>query len=145
LSRTADINWDLQPVGIWSSLESTVAVICASAPVLKPLVSKVLPRFFSTLQLQEAYSLPDRSQRQSGIDFRGQVLSSDPGPIKYDREEKMEVSTAAVHENRNERLGTPNSRTRTAGRIGRENSHNMYTIEEYEDSLGEGLELKNGL
>jgi len=87
LSRTADISWYILPVGIWSSLESTVAVICASTPVLKPLVSKVLPRFLSTLQSDEAYSLPDRSQRQSGIDFRGQVLSSDPGPIKYDRGE----------------------------------------------------------
>jgi len=57
----------------------------------------------------------------------------------------MEESMAAVHESGNERLETPSSRSRTAGRIWRENSHNMYIIEEYEDSLGKDLELKNGL
>jgi len=95
------------------------------------------------LPSREADSLSDRSQRQSGIDFRGQELAAAPGPIVYDREEKMEVSMADLHESRNERLGPPSSRPRTAGRIGRENAHNMYTVEGYEDSLGEDLELKN--
>lgn len=68
LATTIDISWVLQPVGIWTNLEATVAVICASLPALRPLIAKAFPGFFSTLSNQ-SYNLPSRDHGNSRADF----------------------------------------------------------------------------
>ncbi|KAK6540232.1 hypothetical protein TWF694_009048 [Orbilia ellipsospora] len=50
--QKATISWDQSwwciELWIWTSLETHVAIICASFPSLKPLVIKIFPRFAST-------------------------------------------------------------------------------------------------
>lgn len=54
-----DPSWDSYDVSIWTSTEIYVAVICASAPGIKPFVSKVLPKLLGT-------SLLSRTRRTGG-------------------------------------------------------------------------------
>lgn len=43
-----DPPWDMYDISIWTSTEIYVALICAAAPGIKPLVSKLLPRLLGT-------------------------------------------------------------------------------------------------
>jgi hypothetical protein len=76
LSQTTDMSWELQPLTIWSSLESTIAIICASLPALRPLVSKAFPKFFSTLS-NHSYDLPSLEHQNTRTEFSGNRSSSD--------------------------------------------------------------------
>ncbi|TID25383.1 gb [Venturia nashicola] len=68
LATTTDISWALQPVGIWTNLESTVAVICASLPALRPLIARAFPGFFTAIS-KNPYKLPSRDHGKSGGEF----------------------------------------------------------------------------
>ncbi|PVH95712.1 hypothetical protein DM02DRAFT_659872 [Periconia macrospinosa] len=43
-----DPSWDMYDLSIWSAMEIYVSLICASAPGMKPLVTKVLPKFLGS-------------------------------------------------------------------------------------------------
>ncbi|KAJ4298915.1 hypothetical protein N0V90_004158 [Kalmusia sp. IMI 367209] len=43
-----DPSWDMYDVSIWTSTEIYVALICAAAPGVKPLVNKLLPKLLGT-------------------------------------------------------------------------------------------------
>ncbi|KAK7185636.1 hypothetical protein PSPO01_08322 [Paraphaeosphaeria sporulosa] len=43
-----DPPWDMYDVSIWTSTEIYVTLICAAAPGIKPLISKVLPKLLGT-------------------------------------------------------------------------------------------------
>ncbi|GKU23121.1 unnamed protein product [Fusarium langsethiae] len=47
-ASTEDPNWDNVDAAIWSFLEITIAITAACLPTLRPLVSKLLPRMFSS-------------------------------------------------------------------------------------------------
>ncbi|KAF2439603.1 hypothetical protein P171DRAFT_126254 [Karstenula rhodostoma CBS 690.94] len=46
--KKLDPPWDMYDVSIWSSTEIYVALMCAAAPGIKPLVSKLLPKLLGT-------------------------------------------------------------------------------------------------
>ncbi|KAL1610123.1 hypothetical protein SLS60_001788 [Paraconiothyrium brasiliense] len=54
-----DPPWDMYDVSIWTSTEIYVALICAAAPGIKPLVSRLLPKLLGT-------SLRSRSKTTGG-------------------------------------------------------------------------------
>lgn len=43
-----DASWDMYDISIWTSTEVYVSLICAAAPGVKPLVSKILPKLLGT-------------------------------------------------------------------------------------------------
>lgn len=47
-SGTFDPPWDTYDVSIWTSTEIYVSLICAAAPGVKPLVSKIMPKLLGT-------------------------------------------------------------------------------------------------
>ncbi|EKJ72764.1 hypothetical protein NXS19_012867 [Fusarium pseudograminearum] len=47
-ASTEDPNWDNVDAAIWSFLEITIAITAACLPTLRPLVSRLLPRMFSS-------------------------------------------------------------------------------------------------
>ncbi|KAF2676927.1 hypothetical protein K458DRAFT_320882, partial [Lentithecium fluviatile CBS 122367] len=47
-TQIADPSWDTYDVTIWTSTEVYVSLICAAAPGVKPLISKLLPRLLGT-------------------------------------------------------------------------------------------------
>ncbi|KAH7048356.1 hypothetical protein B0J12DRAFT_700229 [Macrophomina phaseolina] len=46
--RYGDVTWHWTPVAIWTQVELTFAITCASVPVLKPFLSRHFPSFFSS-------------------------------------------------------------------------------------------------
>ncbi|KAJ5042794.1 uncharacterized protein L3040_004187 [Drepanopeziza brunnea f. sp. 'multigermtubi'] len=48
ISASTDTTLDGVNAGIWSGIEINVAIACASLPSIKPLISRVAPRLFST-------------------------------------------------------------------------------------------------
>ena len=46
ISNSADPSYDNPPAATWSSVESNVGIICACLPLLRPLITKWLPRAF---------------------------------------------------------------------------------------------------
>lgn len=44
-----DKTWYGAPTAYWSAIEANLAIVCASAPALKPLVVKILPAFSSQM------------------------------------------------------------------------------------------------
>lgn len=56
---TFDPPWDMYDVSIWTSTEIYVSLICAAAPGMKPLVSKIVPKLLGT-------SLRSRTTGQEG-------------------------------------------------------------------------------
>ncbi|KAE9988728.1 hypothetical protein EG327_003249 [Venturia inaequalis] len=68
LATTTDISWALQPVGIWTNLESTIAVICASLPALRPLIARAFPGFFTALP-KHSHTLPSRDHQNSTAEY----------------------------------------------------------------------------
>jgi hypothetical protein len=137
LSRTGDISWYIQPVGIWSSLESTVAIICASAPVLKPLLAVLFPRFFSTPQSDQTCSLRERPQGQMGANFREQEFGSDGELMVDEGEEKIGVDV--------EYGKSDMRRPRTTVSIGGKSSSNMSVLENYGGSSHEDLNRRTSV
>lgn len=46
ISNSVDASYDNPPAATWSSVESNVGIICACLPLLRPLITKWLPRAF---------------------------------------------------------------------------------------------------
>jgi hypothetical protein len=73
-TNTFDPPWDMYDVSIWTSTEIYVALICAAAPGVKPLVSKILPKLLGTTlrsrsrttgQQGNTYELSNKIKRSS--------------------------------------------------------------------------------
>jgi hypothetical protein len=61
-----DATWDMYDISIWTSTEIYVSLICASAPGIKPLVTKVLPKLLGS-------SISSRSQTGFTVDPPGSI------------------------------------------------------------------------
>jgi hypothetical protein len=71
-----DPSWDQYDVSIWSSVEIYVSLICASAPGIKPLIAKILPRLLGSsyssrnrktgVPTGNAYELNSKMKRTTG-------------------------------------------------------------------------------
>ncbi|OGM45087.1 hypothetical protein ABOM_006658 [Aspergillus bombycis] len=48
ISQSTDPTYDNPPAAMWSAIECNVAIICACLPVMRPLISRLIPRIFST-------------------------------------------------------------------------------------------------
>ncbi|KAF2466018.1 uncharacterized protein BDR25DRAFT_238612 [Lindgomyces ingoldianus] len=46
--NTTDPMWDNAPTAYWSVVELNCGILCACLPTLRPLISKIVPRFLST-------------------------------------------------------------------------------------------------
>ncbi|KAF2658249.1 hypothetical protein K491DRAFT_713641 [Lophiostoma macrostomum CBS 122681] len=78
-----DPSWDSYDVSIWTSVEIYVALICAAAPGIKPLVSKILPKLLGTSYRSRsrttgaptgnAYELNSKMKRTTGSHFHKSV------------------------------------------------------------------------
>jgi hypothetical protein len=61
ISNSSDPTYDNPPAATWSSIETTVGIICASLPALRPLVVRIFPRLLTVTS-----SSQDRYQRSGG-------------------------------------------------------------------------------
>ncbi|PVH68237.1 putative integral membrane protein [Cadophora sp. DSE1049] len=48
VSVSTDITWDNTQAAVWSIIEVTVGIICASMPAMKPVISRLFPRLLSS-------------------------------------------------------------------------------------------------
>jgi hypothetical protein len=55
LTHVDDNTYYSAPAAYWSSIEMNLAIVCASLPALKPLVSKIVPGFSSTRESSGRY------------------------------------------------------------------------------------------
>ncbi|PVI04189.1 hypothetical protein DM02DRAFT_716378 [Periconia macrospinosa] len=53
-----DPTWHSAPAGWWSCIEANLAIVCGSAPALKPLFTRFIPQFASHLTTARAASKP---------------------------------------------------------------------------------------
>lgn len=87
LATTTDVSWELQPIGMWTNLEVSVAIICASLPALRPLITKLFPGYFSSMS-NPSYQLRSCDHQNDRIESsRSKVLSnlnriSNPGRLR---------------------------------------------------------------
>jgi hypothetical protein len=65
-----DSTWDNMDITLWSCIELAVAVICACLPALRPLVSRVLPKIFGSVQ-STSMATGDPSRAPSRPDTKG--------------------------------------------------------------------------
>lgn len=60
ISNSSDQTYDNPPAATWSSVETNVGIICACLPLLRPLLTKYLPRAFPSRHRSQ-YSRPNRA------------------------------------------------------------------------------------
>jgi len=72
-----DPSWDNTDTSLWSMIECSVAVICASLPALRPLLSRLSPRLFGTMSSQrnDKGSSSNNSRSRTKFSF-GRILAS---------------------------------------------------------------------
>lgn len=74
LSRNmTDFSWYGPETAYWSSIEINVAILCACAPVLKPLVTRVFPRFGSGYQYGHSRGQGTTSGGAMRLGFKAEV------------------------------------------------------------------------
>ena len=61
-----DPTWDAYDISIWTSTEIYVSLVCASAPGIKPIVAKVLPKLLGS-------SLNSRSRTRTSVNAPGSI------------------------------------------------------------------------
>lgn len=86
-TKAVDVTWLMGPVFIWSTIEPSVAMVCACLPHLAPLVRLARQTIFTSLKSQRSKtgnsSGPHRSLGPSGQDSQGKVTFGSRG-AKFD-------------------------------------------------------------
>lgn len=76
-NKDIDPPWDMYDVSIWTSTEIYVALICAAAPGIKPLVSKLLPKLLgTTLRSRTVTTGPHSNQIELSSKLKRSTLGS---------------------------------------------------------------------
>jgi hypothetical protein len=60
--ETTDPTWDDEAAATWSILELNTGIVCSCMPTLKPLVTRIIPRF-STVNTVNTAPTVNRTQR----------------------------------------------------------------------------------
>lgn len=76
-----DPTWDMYDVSIWSSMEIYVSLICASAPGIKPLVSKLLPKLLGSSLYSRTRTLGNAGQHGGSIELSSKFKRGTVGSV----------------------------------------------------------------
>ncbi|KAG8666767.1 hypothetical protein FPOAC2_11893 [Fusarium poae] len=90
-ASTDDPNWDNVDAAIWSFLEITMAITAACLPTLRPLVSKFLPRMFSS-------SLGRSNRASRYTQPRNSLYVGNVPRTRTERRSKMFDDTSTLHD-----------------------------------------------
>lgn len=73
-----DPSWDMYDISIWTSTEVYVSLICAAAPGVKPLISKILPHVLGTTLKSRTRTTGAQAH---SIELRSKTKTSATGPL----------------------------------------------------------------
>ncbi|KAF3008299.1 hypothetical protein E8E14_005381 [Neopestalotiopsis sp. 37M] len=80
-AKTTNVTQDFVPVGVWSTVETSVGIICACMPAMRSLFATLLPKVFGTTHQKSQYptgnstSGNDKSTNDKSISSRIKVKS----------------------------------------------------------------------
>ncbi|KAL2870512.1 putative integral membrane protein [Aspergillus lucknowensis] len=86
ISESKDPTYDNVGAATWSAVECNVAIICACLPATRALISKLIPRLFSTRRSKNTstpYNKGVRSRSTNLTSFRASVGAGKSGPPDY--------------------------------------------------------------
>ncbi|KAL4904956.1 hypothetical protein BDW74DRAFT_24163 [Aspergillus multicolor] len=83
VARSTDTSWSNVAAAYWTAAECNVAIICACLPFLRPLISRIFPKFLSTNSYNKRSGNPTRttagrSTRLKSTTNRGMFSQHDP-------------------------------------------------------------------
>lgn len=104
--------WYTAPPCMWSTVEVNVGIICACIPVLKPLLVRLAPRFFSSLGSQAADdTISGRSmrysKRKSATKLSSQVQRPRSGSFRPLTSQSSVVGQGEAHNIELQEMGSP--------------------------------------
>ncbi|KAK2801824.1 hypothetical protein FQN50_007569 [Emmonsiellopsis sp. PD_5] len=81
MGKSYDEQWDAYPLWIMGIVELDVGIICASAPALRPLISRYMPNVFGSMNRPHSRPPPELSLNSVPVSSRSRYLS-DTGAYK---------------------------------------------------------------
>ncbi|KAH8894656.1 hypothetical protein GQ53DRAFT_744746 [Thozetella sp. PMI_491] len=102
ISTSPDTTFDGVEIAIWSNIEINIAIICASVPALKPLVTKIFPKL-----LGSSFRSKDRSNAQyANGSHHMETLQSSNRAAKNDIYVRHEFEVREDGDDKNSREGS---------------------------------------
>ncbi|KAJ9210487.1 hypothetical protein DTO166G4_7954 [Paecilomyces variotii] len=89
IAQSSDPTYDNVGAATWSAIECNVGIICACLPTLRPLISRILPRFLSTRSGGSRPAKRNTFSRGRAPTYRGGTTSSTAGTPGDDLEYGM--------------------------------------------------------
>lgn len=111
--KSADLTWNMSQAFIWSSVEPNIGIVCACLPTLRPLMRRVVPKWFSGSSFNKSGSGPNygtdyssRLRSQTG-DFY--ALTDRNAPNKDKSDDEMGLTNNFHSDGHQPRASTGNS------------------------------------
>lgn len=82
LTRSRDPPWIMATFSIWTACEAALAVICASIPTLKPLISRYIPRLVSSTFQSSLLGGNNNSDNNNSANKMGYNISVPQGDLR---------------------------------------------------------------
>ncbi|KAL2853622.1 hypothetical protein BJX68DRAFT_265089 [Aspergillus pseudodeflectus] len=118
VAKSNDTSWSNVAAAYWTAAECNVAIICACLPFLRPLISRIFPRFLSTGNSYNKYTRNNNPTRTTAAQASnvattrgGALYSQDPEfgllTIDVDGKGAEEDSTDSRRHSRGPRVASP--------------------------------------